>query len=150
MPTTHRAIEHLNTSSARLEGIQPNDINKVWPRVRPLLDKALSRFYYEMSCDDIFRALIAEEMQLWVVLEKEIWAAVVTQIEQRLKEKTLIVLAAGGERLSEWLNIIQVFEEYAKQNSCGAVEIVGRPGWQRIYKDYHLKMVTMRKEIDGR
>ena len=53
---------------------------------------------------------------------------------------------AGGD-LSELIDIEAEIFEYAEQNGYQAVEIVGRPGWERVLEGYEKIAVILRKPV---
>lgn len=49
--------------------------------------------------------------------------------------KTLSVVVAGGERMSEWLYPMnRALREIARAHKCERVVIAGRPGWERALR----------------
>jgi hypothetical protein len=53
---------------------------------------------------------------------------------------------AGGD-LEELLEVEQDICSYAIENGFSSVEIIGRPGWERVLDGYERTAVLMRKEL---
>ncbi len=53
---------------------------------------------------------------------------------------------AGGD-LGELLEIEKEMLEYAKQNHFSYVDIIGRPGWERVLPNYDRVAVLLRKQV---
>lgn len=60
--------------------------------------------------------------------------------------KSLRVGLAGGD-LDELIEIEEDICSYARENGYRCVEIVGRPGWERVLNDYTRTAVLLRKEL---
>ena len=59
-------------------------------------------------------------------------AAAVTQVLRYPAAKWLVILFCGGKELRLWgASGIRTIEDWANQNGCGGVEIIGRRGWAR-------------------
>jgi hypothetical protein len=61
--------------------------------------------------------------------------------------KSLRIGLAGGD-LDELLDIEQDICDYARSHDFDSIEIIGRPGWERILPGYRRTAVLMRKELD--
>ena len=61
--------------------------------------------------------------------------------------KSLRIGLAGGD-IIELLDIEQHICDYARLNDFDSVEIIGRPGWERVLDGYRRIAVLLRKELD--
>jgi hypothetical protein len=54
----------------------------------------------------------------------------------------------GRQRL-KWQHLISEIEDFAKENGCKMMELIARPGWQRVLKifDYKRTHVVLEKQI---
>jgi hypothetical protein len=62
------------------------------------------------------------------------------------------VIATGGDRSHEWLEILTAFlRDMAENEKCAGVTMAGRPGWARKLTKFGFKtdMVSMRMEIEN-
>jgi hypothetical protein len=60
--------------------------------------------------------------------------------------KSLRIGLAGGD-LEELLDIEEKICSYARINGFTSVEIIGRPGWERMLDGYRRTAVLLRKEL---
>jgi len=122
------------------------DIYLIWAQVAPLLEKALDETY---EIKDILYGLINKKMQLFISWnDNKVESAVVTEICEYPRTKTLRYFLAGGTNLNNWLSRIQeVIEEFAKRNNCTHLEVAGRKGWVRKLKGFKMKAIILTKEI---
>lgn len=124
-----------------IEGVQPDEIDLYWDKVRPFIDRAMEYADGKMLSEDVYKSLKARDMQLWLV-PGGIW---VTQIIQYPRSKRVEFVAAAGE-WEDWLEHVEIVYDWARFHGCDAVEIVGRPGWGRktgfeeIHRTFRVKL----------
>lgn len=111
--------------------------------LRELLTPAINRSR-QMTWPDVYDAILSEKVQLWTG-EK---SAMVTYIYDVPDGKSLCWLLAGGELEEITKGLMPIIEEWAKLEGCTQAEIIGRPGWERVLKDYkNTKEVKLIKEL---
>lgn len=82
-------------------------------------------------------------MQLWTsVRDGRFDAAVVT----KLQDNYCLILTAGGERLEDWVQWLDIIEAWAKDNGCEEMRIYGRIGWSRVL-GYNVEYTKMTKKL---
>lgn len=111
-------------------------------RCRPWLEKALERTDGAYEWSDVLDGLASSHMQFWPAPK----AAIVTQVVQSPRLKTLHVFLAGGD-LDQVLDMVPSLEAFAAFNDCTALTMDGRRGWQRVLKDWTATSVVMKKEL---
>lgn len=85
---------------------------------------------------------------LWLVWsDPKIEGAAVTQIDKTESSKVCTIVACGGDGFRSWVHLIGKLEDYARQQRCDLVRIVGRKGWQRVLKDYATAKVILERRI---
>ena len=65
--------------------------------------------------------------------------------------KVLELLYCGGTNIQLWLDQgLNAMEDWAREEKCGSVTIVGRLGWGRLVKhrDYHHFATVIEKVLD--
>lgn len=127
-------------------GIKGRDqIIALWDKAEPLIQKAIN-VYDEHSINDIFSSLVEMKSQLWVAGHNDIEAILITQIITRNnKQVCLLELCAG--RGVESIQFLKTIELWAKDAGCCSIELIGRPGWKRVLRDYKTNKITLTKEI---
>ena len=117
-----------------------------WPRVRPMVKRAMSRADagdFERTERELFEGL----QQLWLAWNgTSIEAIAVTQLTTIGDKKYCVIVACSG---SKWrfLQFLYDLEQFAKDEGCKAMRINGRKGWQRVLDDYKVKHVVFDKEL---
>lgn len=125
--------------------VDPKQAHEVWPKVAHLILPAME---FAEEYRQVEAHVLAGRSLLWIVAaERTFIAAVVTDLTQIDGEKYCEIVACGGTGLERWLPFIGRLEQYARDENCKAVRIIGRPGWTRLLGDYRAKRVTMEKEL---
>lgn len=107
-----------------IEGVQAYDVDSVWEKVAPLVDRAMEYADGKMNSEDVYTGLKTQELQLWLV-PGGIW---VTRIVVYPRSTRLEWIAAAGE-YQEWTEHLPLLFKWAKAQGCDAAEIGGRAGW---------------------
>jgi hypothetical protein len=42
-----------------------------------------------------------------------------------------------GNNRENWQHYISIIEDFAKQNGCDKMELIARPGWERVLKQFN-------------
>lgn len=134
----------------RLEGIPVTGLSQVWGEVQPLIAKVIPYTGGRQNEKTLADALLNRDMQLWVIRNGEgIKTAFVTQIVNfptGLKVAEYIVL--GGEDADAWLALQAEVEEWARAQGCYVMQVVGRPGWEKMLKKNGFKKLTVMLDKD--
>jgi len=147
MTITQTQIEPSTTSSsAKLCVVYANDLEPIWEEIKPHLKSALSYSDDKYSLEDIREGIEGKEMQLFIVVKEDILATVVTSIYEYPNSKVMTVVLTGGEKMDKWIHLIEQLERWAKDEGCDYMEILGRPGWERVLK-WEKKAVLLKKNI---
>jgi histone acetyltransferase (RNA polymerase elongator complex component) len=77
------------------------------------------------------------------------FGVVVTEIIKRKHGKVCHVYIVTGRQMSKWQHLINRVEEFAKDEGCKMMELIARPGWQKVYNNHGYKKthVVLEKQI---
>lgn len=106
----------------------------------------------EISLTRVLSDIANQKRQLWVIKYREEYiAAVVTQIYSHEDSDFKIgeITFAGGRDHHLWDHFTDVVGNWFKSQGCKFIDIIGRPGWQRLYKErgFRTAYVQLRKNI---
>lgn len=132
-------------------GIPREKVDRFWPAVAPMIERALDYAHGEFLIDDIRLYAKDNRLQLWVVLDEDrLVGAIVTEIANYPRVLALRFLALAGENLDGWMDEAEEFiVSRARDWGCGVSEGYGRRGWERKARHlgYEFGHVMVRKEI---
>ena len=123
--------------SCRVALILPEDVEVVWPHVENHIERSAARAEGELTPADYLAFLINGQMHLWVAIEdKNVIAAMVTQVIVYPRKRVLRIIAIGGEGMERWKQFFPMLENFAASLNCTSLEAWGRKGWKKILKDW--------------
>ena len=121
------------------------------PALLPYLEESEKWTRGRSTVDDILKAVLTGQMQLWAVHDQEsIYGHVITEIKQYPQCKMLVVQYCAMkpwtmDLVSEKMH--EMAERFAKDAGCTGIEFVGRPGWRDVAKQqgYTVQSVVYQK-----
>lgn len=137
--------------------IPPKDIDKVWVIAKPFVDDALNYSNRHHHSDHFKNLLKKGKLQLWILwdskkstTEEKINGVVVSEIIQRSIKKVFHLPIVTGKNRQQWQHLIEKLEDFAKKQECDLMELVARPGWQKILDKYNYKKthVVLEKNLE--
>lgn len=134
-------------TAPQLVAVDPSLVKDVWPHARNMVKSAIDRTGL-CNFDGIEKEVLSGLQQLWLAWNgTAIEAAAVTQLVLIGSRKICILVACGGKGRKRWLPLIAGIEQFARNEGCRAMRIIGRKGWQRILADYRANYVVMDREL---
>lgn len=134
-------------SSAKLYGVLHSHIEQVWPTVAPMIERVLPHTDGKYLACDIRDLLLSRDMQLWVAVDEDILSCAVTQIHTWPRKKVATIVMCAGDDMGHWLHMHDFLASWALENGCQAIEIYGRPGWEKVLPSYKKIHVVLRREL---
>jgi len=137
--------------------IPTSNLDEVWVLVKKDIANALTYSGDNHNAQFVLDTLRKEEMQLWIIWDKDkpttkekYFGVVVTELIKRTLRKVCHVFIVTGNQRQKWIPLIQVLEEFAKENECDGMELIARPGWQKVLQNYKYKRthVVLEKSIN--
>lgn len=131
----------LSGMSHSLRGIQPNEIEHIWPQFWSLL--SLAEEYnagVPIEEKNTLKAIQESSVQAWVCGDFEI--VFTTTIYNTPRGKTLEFIAIGGKNVDNWLWCIDKVAEWATQLDCKRLLASGRKGWTRVLQKAGFETVS--------
>ena len=132
------------------------ELDKVWGMVEKNIKSALAYSGQLTDSDFVYDLAKEGKFQVWVIWDKnqkktndKYFGVVVTEIIKRKHGKVCHVYIVTGRQMSKWQHLISRVEEFAKDEGCKMMELIARPGWQRVLKifDYKRTHVVLEKQI---
>ena len=117
--------------SARLYGYSPEHIPEIWPAVEGFIDSTLLDNGH-VTLENVYENLLNKTFQLWTPYTDKIDAAVVTTIYNVRGRKNCTIISCGGTNMKDWIHLISLIEDWARDNDCVQLKVYGRRGWARV------------------
>lgn len=133
--------------SAELSCVDPAQVPKLWPHVSHLIRRAMERGRMGRFAD-VEADVIGANAYLWLAVDSgSVLAAAVTRVTNEPDGRLCTIVACAGHDWPRFGFLIAGLEDYARAEGCAALEICGRPGWQRRLTGYRTVKVVIRKEL---
>lgn len=129
----------------------PESVANIWNEVQPLLQRAMAKSEGEQTEAEIFAELLANQTQLWVGMELDRVVAMWTTRIRKFGGKTICYgnyAAAEPGFLDELLRWFEQVCDWAEDNGCDQVQIIGRKGWQKKL-DWRAEQLVYVKDLHG-
>lgn len=127
--------------------MDPKQIRRVWPHASHFIKRAILRTGLS-DFKEVEDSILDGDALLWLAWDGErIEAAASTVLEIANGEKSCVIVACGGDDMSNWLGLIEQIETYAKNEGCKRSRIIGRPGWQRVLANYRRSFVILERQL---
>ena len=126
-------------------------IEDIWAAVKDLLQPAVQVTNGRYMLYDVYAALKAGEMNLWIAFDddREILGCEVTRITDYPSRRVLTSLFTGGRNIRLWKDdLMGVMVRWAEDNQCTAIEGYGRKGWLKMLDAYGVKQTLILFEKD--
>jgi|TARA_R100000773_G_C4221190_1_gene120172 IS1 family transposase len=137
--------------------IPPDHIEKVWVQVENDITKALIRSGGYANSNHFKDNCLKKIFQLWILWDKEhketndkYFGVVITEIIQRPLQKCLNIRIMTGKHREKWQHLIKHIEDFARKEKCDRMELIARPGWERVLRNfkYNKSHVLLEKKLN--
>ena len=136
--------------------IPTKELDKIWGLIEKDIKQSLL-FSGQLS-DSEFVLDTAKEgkFQIWILWDKEqktnvekYFGVVITEIIEKKLGKVCHIFMMTGRQRHKWQYLIKDIEKFAKEEKCLMLELITRPGWQKILSQYGYKRthIVLEKQI---
>ena len=136
--------------------IPTQELDKVWGLIEKDIRKSL--LYSGQLSDSAFVLQTAKEgkFQVWILWDKKqkttldkYFGLVITEIIQKPLGKICHIYMMTGRQRNKWQHLIKDIEEFAKNENCLMLELIARPGWQKVLNNFGYKRthIVLEKQI---
>jgi len=132
------------------------ELDKVWSMVEKDIKSALAYSSQLTDSDFVFDLTKEGKFQLWVLWDKKqkitsnkYFGVVVTELIKRKFGKVCHIYIMTGRQRNKWQHLISKIEDFAREEGCDIMELIARPGWQKVLNifDYKRTHVVLEKKI---
>jgi len=127
--------------------IPTSNIDDVWPLIKKDIKDSLIYSGSHTDSDFVYETLKQEKFQLWIFWDKnapttleKYHGVIVTEIVQKKLKKVCHIFIMTGRNRQRWTALgLSVLENFALEQDCNLMELIARPGWARVLKEYNYK-----------
>ena len=123
-------------SNVRLSVLDAKQSMAGWEQsIGPLLAKSLEYARGRYTIEDLHSWVSEESASVMIAWDPDmaiIHAAFLLEGCEYPNKKVLSITAAGGDSVKEWIHLFPAFSEVAREMGFEQIEVVGRPGWERL------------------
>ena len=136
--------------------IPTKELDKVWSLIEKDIRQALLYSGQLTNSDFVLQTAKQDKFQVWVLWDKKqkttldkYFGVVVTELIQRQLGKVCHIYIMTGKQRNKWQHLVKVIEDFAKENKCQMLELIARPGWQKVMNNFGFKRthVVLEKQI---
>lgn len=117
-------------------------IIKFWHTIDKYIAKALKHTQGEITDKQLLEEISNNTMQLWILIDKtyNIIGVVITSITELPNKKVFCIYAMSADTIRVATEeIMDKLFQFAKENKCNEVSILGRKGWEKILPKFGFK-----------
>ena len=139
-----------------LVGIPKDKVELSWNKVEQSVTEALIRSGGYANSNHFKEWCIDSKCQLWIlwdaeepIAEKKYYGVVITEVIQRPLQKCFYIRIMTGHHREKWQHLIKHLEKFALDNNCDKMELIARPGWERVLRNFRYKKshVLLEKQL---
>ena len=136
--------------------IPTKELDKVWGLIEKDIKQSL--LYSGQLSDAAFVLKTAKlgKFQIWILWDKgqntsveKYFGVVITEIVEKPLGKVCHIYMMTGRQRHKWQYLIKDIEKFAQEEKCSVMELIARPGWQKILNQFGYKRthVVLEKQI---
>jgi len=139
-----------------LVGIPKDKVELSWNKVEQSVTEALIRSGGYANSNHFKEWCTEGKCQLWIlwdveepIVEKKYYGVVITEVIQRPLQKCFYIRIMTGHHREKWQHLIKHLEKFALDNNCDKMELIARPGWERVLRNFRYKKshVLLEKQL---
>ena len=100
----------------------------------------------DWEAEDFAEQVRNRDRQMWIAEENGVKAVCLTQISND-RLKTVQVTHCAGEDYGTWAHFILHIAGWAKEIGAGNFEVIARPGWERVLRQFGLRKTHVTLEM---
>mgnify|MGYP003124856050 FL=1 len=122
-------------------------VTSLWFEVRDYLGPAVARTRGRWSMESLHAALLGEHQHLWLAFDEnnQIDGVGTTEFVDYPCKRMLAIQFLGGKNFNDWVwDMVDCFNNWAKDNHCDGVEAKARTGfWKWLEQDGYTRSFTV-------
>lgn len=134
-----------------LERIDPSLAINLWPAILAELEEHPETWSETETTESIFHGLASGALQLWTILDEErrVRSMFLSRIFEYPKGPCLQIIWGSGQSVQDLTAAREGIEAIALKAGFIRIEVIGRVGWFKVYKDagYRIAYQVLSKDL---
>lgn len=132
--------------------VKQQELPMMWPKIQHLVDKVVdSHMDGCFTSHGIYARIHSGQMQLWVVVDENTGVVYsifgVAVYPDMAGNHICRIHFMAGSNLEEWCQLWPEFEMFCFENNISRMEVIGRPGLQKILPGYESAYRIFAKDL---
>ena len=129
--------------------VSPSELDRWAMRVRPHMARMAKGSGGRFLTDDLFAAVAAGRMQLWVAIDgSEVACVMLTEVLTYPRMRELRCIGLVGHQYRRWMHLLEAIEQTAKTNfGCKRISALHLPRFRHLLPDYEPTHILSEKDI---
>lgn len=141
---THSAAIGRDSNGPQMSLLEADDIYRWWPHITEMLE-SVPHTWEHWTIEEFEAQALAKHIQVWGVgLDSTISLVLFTQVAVYPSMRTLQVIWAGGSFAPAMIPILDAtLCRFGELQGCAKLEVLGRVGWERMFKDWGMRRTSI-------
>ena len=118
-----------------------DELPTVWPKVQEFVERAVERAALpEFNLTQAYLDVATDAAELWIFHDEDrVWGIVVGKLIVVNRFSIYDLYITAGDEFERWSHMIKPIETRARELGASRLDISGRRGWLRTYRDVGFK-----------
>ena len=136
--------------------VPTKELDKVWGLIEKDIKQSLLFSGQLSNAEFVLKTAKEGKFQIWILWDKvqktsveKYFGVVITEIVEKPLGKVCHIYMMTGRQRHKWQYLIKDIEKFAQEEKCSVMELIARPGWQKILSQFGYKRthVVLEKQI---
>jgi len=136
--------------------VPTKELDKVWGLIEKDIKQSLLFSGQLSNAEFVLKTAKEGKFQIWILWDKlqktnveKYFGVVITEIIEKPLGKVCHIYMMTGRQRHKWQYLIKDIEKFAKEEKCSMMELITRPGWQKVLNQFGYKRthVVLEKQI---
>ena len=143
-----RAGSGSGGAEVNLACVPPAMAGELMPLAHRFVASAIERIGLS-DLQDVVSDVLSGRSLLWLAVDDcgVIHGAGVTELVREPTGTVCVIVAWGADDQKRCAPLLTTIEQFARDECCKSVRIIGRDGWSRVLPDYQRKAVILERQL---
>ena len=136
--------------------IPTKELDKAWGLIEKDIKQSLLYSGQLSNSEFVLKTAKEGKFQIWILWDKaqktsveKYFGVVITELVEKPLGKVCHIYMMTGRQRHKWQYLIKDLEKFAKAENCLMLELIARPGWQKVLNQFGYKRthVVLEKQI---